>query len=555
MPLEVLSRGTDGHHQGGGKEEHGYDRTRVGQLLKAVNSPSRAVPPEGSQIVVHAAVSRFAALYERIRNAVEYREDHLLRKGAVKRILGRQLVLERDPHVIANSLVRELIAARYLPNEKLPETLIDDAATVVIKYQAVTAAHAGSEKHAAWLLGVLSAELEELLADPAREKAIVTFLYERLADKIRVRSSGRAPTSEVANLETERKLQIYVACYRSLVKADDESAGYKLLRAYLPEWMRSEEWVDDPAAARGVAERLVTIERHIRERLRNRLSQRFLRAVKPWAVSLGMLTEALLEEQEREALLASPGDTHIAVEQIIEKREREARGALRRGTVRAMIYLFLTKMIFAFVIELPVEQWLYGDFSRFTLTINLLLPPVLMFFVGVLIRRPGADNRQRILRGVDELLSDAVPAQELRAPRKRRGVGMFLLRVLYTIAFVISFGVIGFVLWKLDFTWVATIIFFFFLCVVSFFGYRLRQGAREILVVQPRERLSSTILDFFSFPILRVGQRLSQGVSRLNVFVFIFDFLIEAPFKLVLAIMEDWLGFMREKKEELTDEA
>ncbi len=555
MPLEAFSRGAEGHHHAGEeKEGHAYDRARVGQFLKALNTPKRAIPPEGSRIVVHAAVSRFAALYERIRNAVEYREDHLLRKGAIQRILGRQLVLERDPFVIANHLIRELIGARYLPNEALPETLIDDTAMVVRKYQAVVAVHAGGEKHARWLLGVLCAELEELLADPAREKAIVTFLYEQLADKIRVRSSQKSPTSDVANLETERKLQIYVACYRSLVKADDESAGHKLLRAYLPEWMRPDEWTDDPAAIRSVAERLVALERHVRERLRHPLSQRFLRAVKPWAVSLEMLTEAALEEHEHAEMLTSPEDTHIAVEQVIEKREKDARGKLRRGTIRAMIYLFLTKMIFALVIELPVETLLYGEYSRFALGVNLLFPPVLMFFVGVLIRRPGADNRQRILRGVDELLSDTVPAQDLRAPRKRRGLGMFLLRMVYAITFIITFGAVGYVLWKLDFTWVATLIFFFFLCVVSFFGYRLRQGAREILVVQPRERLTTTILDFFSFPILRVGQRLSQGVSRLNVFVFIFDFLVEAPFKLLLAIMEDWLSFMREKKEELTEE-
>jgi len=62
------------------------------------------------------------------------------------------------------------------------------------------------------------------------------------------------------------------------------------------------------------------------------------------------------------------------------------------------------------------------------------------------------------------------------------------------------------------------------------------------------------LLDFFTLPILRVGQRLSQAVSQLNIFIFLFDFLFEAPFKLFLNVLEDWLGFMREKKEALTDD-
>lgn len=542
MPLEAFNREQEVTEAKAAMP--GYDRGRTGQFLRALTARGREPQSEGTGITVHAAVSRFAVLYERIRNAVEYREDHLLRKGAILRILKRQLVLETDPHVIANNLIRELIGARYLPNGSLPESLVDEAALRVRKYQVVARTRAGSEKHYRWLLGVISAELEELLTDPAREKALVTFLYERLVDRIALRGAELE--------ETERRLQVYVAAYRSLIKADEESVGYKILRAYLPEWVRPEEWLERP---RPVAERLVALEARIHERLRHALSQRFLRAVKPWAVSLSMLTEAVSEEKEREALLDSPSDVHATVAQVVERREREIRGKLRRGTIRAIIYLFFTKMLFALVIELPVELYWYKEISFVALGINLLFPPVLMFFVGVLIRPPGPDNRARILRGVDELLTkNGVPAQEIRVPRKRRGFTLLLMRSVYAFTFFLSFGVVWMALLRLDFTWVATLIFFFFLCVVSFFGYRLRASAREIIVVQPRERLSSTLGDFFALPILRVGQWLSQTVSRMNVFVFLFDFLFEAPFKLFLNVLEDWLGFMKEKKEELTDE-
>jgi hypothetical protein len=206
-------------------------------------------------------------------------------------------------------------------------------------------------------------------------------------------------------------------------------------------------------------------------------------------------------------------------------------------------------------VELPLEVLLFGEWHTQSLAINLGFPPVLMLFVGLLIRPPGEANRSRIVAHVDALLSPrGVPSLEVRLPPRRGGVGMFLMRLVYGFTFLLSFGLVGWVLYQLHFTWVATLVFFFFLCVVSFFGYRLRQTAREIMVVRPKERLSSTLIDFFSLPILRVGQWLSVTVSRVNIFVFLFDFLIEAPFKIVLNVMEDWLSFMREKKEELTDE-
>lgn len=543
MPLEVLRHGPDAKQ----KKVHdaeGYDIVAIGQLLNALAPVKKELPPEGARITVHAAVSRFAVLYERIRNAVDYREDHLLRKGAIQRILKRQLVLENDPFVIANNVIRELIGARYLPNGELPDSLIDAAALCIRKYQAVVKTRAAGDRNHRWLLGVVSAELEETLVDQTREKALVSFLYERLAEKIRMKGTALD--------DNERRLQIYVAASRSLYKTDEETAGYKLLRAYLPEWQRPEEWLDH---ARPIAERLVALQARIQERLRHPLAQRFLKTIKPWAVSLSTLTEALTKEKDKSALLSSRTDTHKAVADIAEKREDEARGKLRRGTIRAMVYLFLTKMVFALVIELPVELYLYKEFSQRALAINLGFPPILMFFVGAFIRRPGQENRRRIVQGVDELLSsEGIPTQEIRVPRKRTGATLFLMRVFYLFAFSVSFGITGFILYKLDFTWIATVIFFFFLCVVSFFGYRLRAAAREIVVVQPRERLSSTIIDFFSLPILRVGQWLSQTVSRLNVFVFLFDFLFEAPFKLFLAVLEDWLSFIKEKKEELTEQ-
>ncbi len=512
------------------------------QVLKAVQPGEQPEISDDSRIHVHAAVSRFAVLYERIRNAVDYKDEHLLRKSALKRILNRQILLESDPHVIANNLVKEMIGARYLPNDKLPESLLDEVAERIAKLQAVTKIHAGSERHYAWLRGLVSVEIEELLVDHLEEKSLVTFLYERLVGKILIQG-------EVMK-EPEMRLQVYLACCRELLKSDDETLAYKLMRAYLPEWLRPEDWIASP---RGMAERLVGVERRISLSLANPLAPRIRRAVKPWAVSLNFLRDALKDrpEQARE-LLSDTGSLDAVLARLADRRYKEARGKLRRGAVRATIYLFITKMLIALLLEVPLEMLWYQRVSYLSLMINILLPPALMFTVSLFIRIPGKENTDRIKEYANRLLEkDGIPFRDIRA-RKKRGVqSRILLSTIYAAMFVITFGGIGIILMRLDFTWLSAAIFYFFLCVVSFFAFRLRQNAREYIIVQGRDRTYGVLLDFLSYPILRAGQWLSRSLSHINFFLFFLDFMVEAPFKMVLSVLEEWFAFMKEKKEEL----
>lgn len=97
----------------------------------------------------------------------------------------------------------------------------------------------------------------------------------------------------------------------------------------------------------------------------------------------------------------------------------------------------------------------------------------------------------------------------------------------------------------------SSLIFLFFLSVVSFFAFRLRVAAREYIVVKIKDRFFTILLDFVSLPILRAGQVLSTAISRVNVFVYLFDFVIEVPYKLFLNVLEEWFAFMKEKKDEI----
>lgn len=519
-----------------------YERKSIEELLRATGAVDRRAGDDSAPITVHAAVSRFAVLYEKVRNAVDYRAEHLLRKAAIVRILKRQIALEGDAESVANQLVRELIAARYLPNAKLPESIIDEAAIVVRKFLVLKSIGLGDEKHMEWLLGITAAELEELVDDHAEVKGYVNFLYEKLENKIRIH--------EGAMDDMNRRLQVYIACHRSFVKADDEMLGFKLARAYQPEWMEPENWIDAPHE---MAHSMLHVQNCVQASLKNALGLKFLNAVKPWAISLRMLHTVLTDYPDRrEELLSDQEALHRQLEIVADKKIKESRAKISRGTFRAIIYLFITKILFALALEVPAELFLYDEIHYISLLINISFPPVLMFLVGSMIRMPGKENVRRIKLGADELLeADGVPEVKIRIPRERGPFGQFMFGLLYALTFLISFGAIFIGLAAIKFTWVSSLIFIFFLCIVSFFAFRLRVGAKEYIAIPRKGGIFAMFIDFFSIPVLRAGRWLSITVSRFNVFIFFFDFIIEAPFKIFLNILEEWSAFIKEKKDEL----
>jgi hypothetical protein len=52
-------------------------------------------------------------------------------------------------------------------------------------------------------------------------------------------------------------------------------------------------------------------------------------------------------------------------------------------------------------------------------------------------------------------------------------------------------------------------------------------------------------------PFVRIGKWMSVNFSRVNVFIFLFDVIIEAPFKVVVRFIQQWAGFIRRQKEEI----
>jgi hypothetical protein len=61
------------------------------------------------KVSVNPIVSKFATWYEKFRNAMEYREDEVILRAAIERILHRRLLLGGTGKPAAEPLVREIV--------------------------------------------------------------------------------------------------------------------------------------------------------------------------------------------------------------------------------------------------------------------------------------------------------------------------------------------------------------------------------------------------------------------------------------------------------------
>ncbi|MFH1207750.1 MAG: hypothetical protein V1668_04055 [Patescibacteria group bacterium] len=504
---------------------------------------------EDPRVKTHETVAKAAFLYEKVRNAIDYQEEHLIRKNSIARMLKRRILMRERGANIAEPLIRELIRAGYLPNDYFPIARIPDIERIINKYVLLTKLsseqqldYKSRQRLFKWIISVASFELEEYLNPSIKDDALVECMYKIIRPQINI--SEEIPSQE------DQDIQIYIAIHRALIKSDAGMLRYHLVHYYAPGW-RYATTAEIPT----YATYLPGLVSHIERQINNTTSDRLFRYVRRFAPLFITLRDVLNEHEEHiDHVVADPQKFEIAIRQAIEKRYRDASVRLSRGVTRSIIYIFLTKTIMAFILELPYEAIFLHTVKITPLAINVIFHPILMFLIATSIRVPAAANTARIIQGIREVVYNP-PEKEILGTREERirtsGFLNAIFTAFYGLAFIITFGGIIWMLKVFEFSVVSAFLFLFFLSIISFFGLRLRHNAKEMVMVTPRQGAGAILFDFFAMPVLRAGRWISSKTSQINIFLFILDFIIEAPFKILIEIVEDWVSFQREKKDEI----
>lgn len=518
------------------------------------------------KIKVSELISKMAFYYEKIRNAVDYKEEHLLRKNAIVRILKRQIVIEgvvqeAKAEEAAKNLLTELIRAGYLPNNAIPETKIEELGKVIDKYiklrrygiKNIETAKVGAAKAVnnynarneltKWIISMLGCDLEERLGRSKVDQVVISNMYEILNPLLKL--------PDGSPYEQDKGIQLYIAIHRSLLKFDRDMAEFILFKYFNADWREASEEIIARTGGN-----LFVLREAINKQIEHHLSGQMNKIVRRYAVFFSILTDVISADPVGvyENFKSDPKAFPRDIKNICKKRYYSVRRKLWRAAARSIIYIFLTKSIFAFLLEIPASMWFGQETNPMSLAINISFPAALLFLIVLFTKLPSDKNAAKIIEGINEIVFRETERKELilfREPSKRGSVLSVIFGIVYSITFFFSFGVVIWALDKIGFSWVSITIFLFFLAFVSFFAVRIRKGTRELIVIEPKENILTFLSDFFYTPVVAAGKWLSAKFSRINVFVFIMDFIIEAPFKIFVEIAEEWTKYVKERREKI----
>lgn len=503
---------------------------------------------EEDVIKVSDTVSVAASVYETVRNTLEYDEEHLLRRNAIRRILKRRLG-EGSAMELSTKLLQELIWARYLPNGRVHTSMIEKIANVLEKYAylfgTLTPDTQEEQKVYTWLLDVLSVEIEYVLGPACIDEALASYAYQEL--KKRIDWQTRMIREE------DRDLQLYIALHRAVLKSNRATLRYRVLTLYYPLWRKA---VLGDVVVKEIAMNLVKVVDSVEAQIDHPLQDAVYRFVRRHAVVFHLLADIAKDSPEECAKALALGNTAMidtAIAKAAQERYCEFRAKLKRTVVRAAFFLLLTKSILALLVEYPYELFILHTTDYLPLTVNILFPPLLLALIGVTVKVPKKDNTTKIL---DELHAILGVGEDFGLVFKRRrpwdkGALWWIFNGLYAAVLVVSVGLIIWALSTLRFNVLSIFFFIFFLSLVAYFGLHIRNSRRELMVTDLARGFLGTISDIIILPIVRAGRWVALRAPKINIFLFFFDFIIEAPFKAAIGIIEAWLGFLKEKREEV----
>lgn len=535
------------------------------------NKKGPSIDDDTPKISVSEVISKVAFFYEKIRNAIDYEEDHLLRKNAIIRILKRQVVIEGvvktvDNIEIAKHLLTELIRGGYLPNDKLPETKIADVAKMFDKYiklKNICVAKINSEMNIKkdvskikdlineknrltdWVLALAACEIEDSLGSNKVKQAMIANLYDFLSRNIKL--------ADDMGFKEDLEIQVYLSICRTYGRFDEDMLSFVLFKYYNDDWVKPNLNDQDIIRIAALARNLrVEVARQISHPLIKQLD----RVTKKYALYSAIMAETIESDPVKtyNEIYTNEKTFFAGIKKVCASKYKKAKGRLWRVATRSIIYIFLTKSIFVFALEIPATQWFNEPINPTALAINVAFPALLLFLIVFLTGIPGESNTDKIIKGVKELFfigSERTSPIILRAKKKRSLIVNWIFNVIYTAAFFVSLYFIIKVLTWINFNWVSITIFLFFLAFVSFFSIITTKGVKDLVVIEKRENIFTLLLDLFYMPIIMVGKWLSSNVSKVNVFIFVFDFIIEAPFKIIVEVAEDWTRYVKERKDNM----
>lgn len=510
-------------------------------LVKTFEEERDRISEKGLSVSPIAA--EIAAWYEKLRTAIENRDEEVILRSAIERILKRRMLLGGNGETVGMPLVRELVWARYFPDESIGEEKILEVKKTIDLYLELRSLLLKQNKTQEteineWIYQLMSSDIENRLSSHVKKEAMISYIFHNLKPLIAIKDD----TEEV------RDVQAFIAIRKSYAKEDMAFLRYNLFNQYFGRLSDGNLEKTVQRFFDGKAE----IDRQLNYQGRFKVFEFVKRQIPPF-----LILEDILRKNQgkfRELISSSEALAETVVESCKEKYSKIT-AKVRRAIIRSVIFILLSKVFLAFTIEGTYERYVYGEIKWLSIGLNIIIPVSLMIILSFFIRAPGKDNTERIINRINSLLFDQAPQLGKGLIFNHKPKAKTAMDTIFTIVwfgtFFLSFGGIFYLLNRLNFNIVSQFFFIFFFAIVTFLSYRIKQAA-DLYTVKDKQSILTPFVDFFFMPIARVGRYLAEGISQINIFVFLLDLIIETPFKGLIAFFEQWFFFLHSKREDLS---
>jgi len=498
-----------------------------------------------ARIHVDYIASRVATLYEKLRQVIDYQEEHLLRKNAIERILKRRLMLSRDSKEIAEPLIFELIRGGYFPNDRIPEQKIKEIQEVLEKYifllENIPSNLKGSQRNliSQWIQGLAACEIEEIISPSLKEMALLEYMTEVMKERIKV-------INQIS--EKDKNIQIMIACQRNLLKSDKTLISFRLFKLHLPNWPKpsTEKLLE-------LSQKIFILKKKIDREISNPVGKKISQTISRYTAPFLIIGDVVSEDPTQTLkIFEDPEALEQNLLQSYNKRFKDCRAKIKRSGARSVLSIFLSKVALAFLIEIPFDIYITQKFAMPALAINLVFPPFLMFLIVSSIKPPKIESAPKIVMQTIKVIkwSEKPETYEIKLGEKRSRILSAILALIFLIISGIVFGLMVYLLLKIQFSILSIIIFFIFFCLIAFSGIKTHKFAKELKIEQEQDGWIAFLADLFFLPFVRAGKYLSGQLQKYNIFILLLNLFFEAPLQTFFEFLEAWRGYLKEKREE-----
>lgn len=536
---------------------------QIEAMVEAYTKGIAASKTHATPIHMDEIASRIARLYEMIRKVIDWKEDNILRRAAIERILKRLLFPKLsgvsstptiDSYRVAYTVTADLIRGGHLPNDEIPQESITVVETALQKYLYLLK-HANfkttdplvikrSINFTTFVIEIAACEIEEILTHPVKELVIIRAMTELMAERIKVLPEGTMS-------EDEKKTHVFIAVCRTLYDLDDAYILYQFLKLTYPDWHSTPE---DKFAA--LATEIPDIWQRSDTILNHPLSRQFY-AICERADAVFMLLGDVIDEvaatpKKLAPILKKKEELTRRVQEAYDKRFFTLKKRLVRLAIFSTLSVFLSNWVTFFIVEVPLASVFYEGFNLFTAVIDFLVPTLIMFLLVIIIRPPGKDNVGRVLKAVYQYVyaEEKKIYYEVRSKSRRNPLFKLIVSVLYTTITITVFGGVAYMFWVAGLPITSVIFDTFTIALTVFAAVLIRNKARE-LAVDDRTTMWEFFLDMLSIPVAKVGSFLANKWKEYNIIAILFTFLIETPMVVVLDFIDNWSQYLKERRSEL----